>query len=177
MRRKRKLELDDHLPYLMNRAGSLVIQLYSRDLAPWELTVPMWRVLAVLQEHGAHRLTDLSVLTAVDVSTLSRIVGAMTRKSFVTRSVAPDNRREVVISLTPEGRAALAKVVPIALAYEDDITAGVSAQDLAATKRTLKHVFDRLLARAGVAEPAAVEAPRVSRRSAAPRTAKSPARK
>ncbi|HEY8580927.1 MAG TPA: MarR family transcriptional regulator, partial [Beijerinckiaceae bacterium] len=138
----------------MNRAGSLVIQLYSRDLAAWGLTVPMWRVLATLQERGPQRLIDLAVLTAIDVSTLSRTIGAMARKSFVTRSVAPDNRREVVISATKEGRAALARAVPVALAYEDDLVAGVPEADLAATKRTLTHVFARLMLRAGQAAPA-----------------------
>ncbi len=169
----KKLTLDDHLPYLLNRAGNLVIQLFSRDLAQWGLTVPMWRILAVLGERGPQRLVDLAVLTSIDVSTLSRTIGSMVRRGFVTRGVAPDNRREVVISLTAEGRKISTKPVPMAVRYEQSLTSGLSAKDLAASKRVLKAVFERLATQAGRSIPDKTP----SRKSASRRSSKPPARK
>ena len=149
----KRLELDEHLPFLMNRAGNLVIQLFSRDLASFDLTVPMWRVLAVLEEQGAQRLTDLAVLTSIEVSTLSRLVASMEARGFLTRDIAPESRREVVIAISPAGSGVLSQVVPIALDYETHLLAGVTPEDLAATKRTLRIAFDRLLERAGRSVP------------------------
>jgi MarR family transcriptional regulator, organic hydroperoxide resistance regulator len=71
------VHLDHYLPYLINRVGNILVQLFSRDLAPYQLSVPMWRVMAVLAENGEHRLIDLSIMTSIDASTLSRLTEAM----------------------------------------------------------------------------------------------------
>ena len=74
----------EHLPFLMNWAGNLVIQLFSKDLSGFGLTVPMWRVLAVLEEEGAQRLTDLAIMTSIEVSTLSRLIAGMELRGLLT---------------------------------------------------------------------------------------------
>src|SRR5262245_29647176 len=79
------VHLDDYLPYLINRVADILVQLFSRDLAPFQLSVPMWRVLAVLAENGEHRLIDLSRMTSIEASTLSRLTEAMQRKQLVLR--------------------------------------------------------------------------------------------
>jgi DNA-binding MarR family transcriptional regulator len=143
------LSLDGHLPFLMNRAGSLVIQLFTKELAALGLTVPMWRVLLVLDNMGELRAVDLATLTSIEVSTLSRLVSGMEEKGVVIRRAARENRREVSISITSKGRRALAQALPAAAELEREITADLPREDLAATKRTLNTVFTRLLARAG----------------------------
>ena len=143
-----ELDLNEHLPYLMNRAGSLVIQLFSRELAQHDLTVPMWRVLAVLNQHGEQRLIDLAAMTSVEVSTLSRIVSGMHKRNLVDRRVGEASRREVVISMLPAGKKLLDWAIPIAAEYESDIAAGVPDADMEITKRTLRTALEKLQARA-----------------------------
>lgn len=139
------LNLNNHLPFLMNRGGNLVIQLFSRDLAPLGISVPMWRVLAVLAEKGPLRLIDLGLSTSIELSTLSRIVSGMTRKKLVTRALAKENRRQVTIAITAAGSKTLARAAPIALEYEAKMTRGLSRDDLETTKRTLNIAFEKLL--------------------------------
>jgi DNA-binding MarR family transcriptional regulator len=170
---KQKLNLEDHMPYLVNRAGNLVIQLFSRDLAQWGVTVPMWRILAVLGEHGQQRLIDLALLTSIDVSTLSRTVGNMVRRGFINRGVAPDNRREVVIAITSQGRKILDKALPSAIRYEQSLISGLSKKDVEAAKRVLAAVFERLVAQAGRSMPVN----ETSRKSTSRRSSKPPAHK
>jgi DNA-binding MarR family transcriptional regulator len=149
------LALDANLPFLINRAGSLVIQLFSRDLARFGLTVPMWRVLAVLIERGDQRLVDLAILTSIEMSTLSRTISLMHRRKLLSRHVSPSNRREVVISASAYGRKVVGAALPLAMDYEDDLTHGISAADLAAAKRVLTLTYERLLARSRITVPAA----------------------
>jgi DNA-binding MarR family transcriptional regulator len=138
------VHLDNYLPYLINRVGNILVQLFSRDLAPFRLSVPMWRVIAVLAERGEQRLIDLSIMTSIDASTLSRLTEAMQRKQLVARQRSRHSKREVVVSIAPRGVELVSILGPIALAYEREMTAGLRASDLASTRRALRGVFDRL---------------------------------
>ena len=138
------VHLDNYLPYLINRVGNILVQLFSRDLSPFQLSVPMWRVIAVLAENGEHRLIDLSIMTSIDASTLSRLTEAMQRKKLVVRQRSRHSKREVVVSIAPRGLELVDILGPIARAYEMEMTAGLPASDLASTRRALRGMFDRL---------------------------------
>ena len=73
-----KLQLDNYLPYLINRVGSaLAARFTDTTLKRYQLSIMMWRVLVVLSNNGARRLVDLSQLTSIDLSTLSRMVARL----------------------------------------------------------------------------------------------------
>jgi DNA-binding MarR family transcriptional regulator len=138
------IDLDQYLPYLINRVGNTLVQLFSRDLAQFDISVPMWRVIAVLGETGSLRLVDLSSMTSIDASTLSRLTETMQRRKLLRRSRSPQNKREIVISTTPKGQELLKVLTPIAAAYEREMTVGLSASELATTRETLRQMFVRL---------------------------------
>jgi DNA-binding MarR family transcriptional regulator len=138
------VHLDDYFPYLINRVGNILVQLFSRDLAPFRLSVPMWRVIAVLAERGEQRLIDLSIMTSIDASTLSRLTEAMQRKQLVARQRSRHSKREVIVSVGPRGVELVSILGPIALAYEREMTADLAASELASTRRALRGMFDRL---------------------------------
>ena len=49
MTQRRRLDLDNHLPYLVNRVGAKVAAIYTEEtLVRERLSVEMWRVLAAL---------------------------------------------------------------------------------------------------------------------------------
>src|SRR5215470_5021463 len=138
------VHLDDYLPYLVNRVGNILVQLFSRDLAPFRVSVPMWRVIAVLAERGDQKLIDLSTMTSIDPSTLSRLTESMQRQQLVTRQRSPHSKREVIVSIAARGVELVSILGPIASAYEREMTAGLRASDLASTRRALRGMFDRL---------------------------------
>ncbi|MDE2375275.1 MAG: MarR family transcriptional regulator, partial [Hyphomicrobiales bacterium] len=114
-----KLELDNYLPYLVNRVGTAIAEQFGTEaLTPYGLSIAMWRVMAVLASAGTQRQIDLAELTSIEVSTLSRIVTRLTRIGIVTRTRSPNNTREVEVRLTAKGNAQVARLVPIARAYE-----------------------------------------------------------
>jgi MarR family transcriptional regulator, organic hydroperoxide resistance regulator len=139
------VHLDDYLPYLINRVGNILVQLFSRDLAPFRLSVPMWRVIAVLAERGDQRLIDLSTMTSIDPSTLSRLTESMQRKQLVTRQRSAHSKREVIVSIAARGVELVGILGPIAHAYEREMTSGLRASDLSGTRRALRGMFDRLV--------------------------------
>ena len=60
------------------------------------MTIAMWRVMVVLADKGDQRQVDLSSLTSIDASTLSRLVTRMTTVGLVSRTRSTNSTREVV---------------------------------------------------------------------------------
>lgn len=139
-------DLTDHMPYLLNRAGALVVLAFAPDLAEAGLTVPMWRILAVLNHAGPQRQIDLARLTAIDESTISRLISAMSKAKLVSRRRSSTSNREVAIQLTPKGSAAAARYIPVAERLEQEALAGLSAEEVATAKRVLRRFHANLSA-------------------------------
>src|ERR1700745_2503841 len=127
-----KLDLGDFLPYLVNRVGTIVAEQFGEEtLAPHRLSIAMWRVMAVLASKGGQRQIDLADLTSIEVSTLSRLVTRLVRMGIASRTRSASSTREVVIKLTPKGKAQVARLVPVARDYEAAAIAGVRPDELA----------------------------------------------
>jgi DNA-binding MarR family transcriptional regulator len=67
------------------------------------VTSAQCHVLLELAEAGESSLVDLSVRLKLDTSTLSRTVDGLVRAGYVDRVTDPENRRYVLLALTPKG--------------------------------------------------------------------------
>jgi DNA-binding MarR family transcriptional regulator len=140
-----QLDFGDFLPYLINRVGFALVHNFTRDaLAPTDLSIAMWRVLAVLPGSGEQRQIDLAEMTSIDASTLSRLVTRLVELGLVTRRRSASSSREVVIDLTPKGRELVGRLIPIAQELERTAIAGVPPQDLAVVRRSLRRMYENL---------------------------------
>lgn len=135
-----RFQLGDYVPHLLTRAGISISHNFSRQLDQFGITLPMWRVMAALLDEGEQRLGDLARLTAIELSTLSRIAASMEAKGLVTRRRSGQDARAVLVALTPEGRRSAETIVPHALDSESAAVAGMSDEEV----RTLKHLLQRL---------------------------------
>ena len=140
-----QLDLGNYLPYLLNRVGFALVESFGAALKPHQLSIDMWRVLAALSNNGGQRQVDLSGMTAIDVSTMSRLVGRLVRMGLVTRSRSEKSSREVVVALSGKGRALVERLIPIAKELERTASADIAAKDLAVAKRALRRMYDNLV--------------------------------
>jgi MarR family transcriptional regulator, organic hydroperoxide resistance regulator len=137
-----KLDLDDYLPYLINRVGTIIAEQFGDEaLAPHRLSIAMWRVMAALASRGSQRQIDLADLTSIEVSTLSRLVTRLVRMGLVTRTRSVNSSREVAVTLSAKGAALVARLIPIAGEYERAAIAGLTQEELAVLKRCLRRVY------------------------------------
>jgi DNA-binding MarR family transcriptional regulator len=159
--------LSNSFPYLLNRVGVRMGELFSRRIAPFGVTLPMYRVMAALWENGDQRLSDLATVTTAEISTLSRLVGEMKRKGLVTRSRLADNGRTVAINLTSKGKSLVEELMPIAVHFEDVAVSGFSETEVL----RLKVVFQEIYQSLGTIEPEIeiTQASAGSKRKSAPR--------
>jgi DNA-binding MarR family transcriptional regulator len=142
------LDLNEYLPYLINRVGNAISDAFSEVLATHELTISMWRVLAVLHHGGSQSMTNLAELTTVELSTLSRLVGTMQRRGLVTRKRGGSDGRYVSVALTARGTTLTARLVPPAADLQDRMIAGMEAADVATLRRLLRELHATINAEA-----------------------------
>ena len=136
--------LTEAFPYLVTRVGVRMGELISRRLERYGLTLPMYRVMAALWQRGGQRLGDLSEMTTVEISTLSRLVGVMQRKGLLSRTRPDSNARSVEINLTKSGRALVEQLIPLAQRHEQVGLQGFAPDEIAALKKNLVTVYRNL---------------------------------
>ena len=126
------LRLDTFLPYrlsvLANRVSRAIAARYE---AEFNLTIPEWRVMAVLGETSERTAGAIADATEMDKVAISRAVARLKAAGRIAaRSDAGDQRR-THLSLTAEGRAIYRRIVPLARAYERRLLDALTAQDQA----------------------------------------------
>ncbi|MGH8250652.1 MAG: MarR family winged helix-turn-helix transcriptional regulator [Steroidobacteraceae bacterium] len=126
------LDLDRFLPYrlsvLSNTVSAALAGAYARRFG---LSIPQWRVIAVLARTPGLSAAGVAERAAMDKVAVSRAVAGLTRSRRVRRVLAENDRRRSVLSLTARGQAVYRRIVPLALAYERRLLAGMSADELA----------------------------------------------
>jgi DNA-binding MarR family transcriptional regulator len=98
-------------PYrLENQVGFLLRRVTQRHLAVFagvipEVTTTQLAALAKLAEQGPLSQNQLGRATAMDAATIKGVVGRLVRRRLVATVPSPDDRRRLIVDLTPEGRA------------------------------------------------------------------------
>jgi DNA-binding MarR family transcriptional regulator len=134
-------KLTDSFPYVLNRVGVRMGELFSQRIAPYGVTLPMYRVMASLGEIPGQRLNDLAAMTTIELSTLSRLIGSMEKARLVVRSRLENNARTVEINLTDEGAKLLSQLMPIAQHFEEVAVSKLSPTAQRALKKTLSDIY------------------------------------
>jgi MarR family transcriptional regulator, organic hydroperoxide resistance regulator len=133
-----------NLGYLIAKVGVRTWELFSRDLAHYGFTIPMYRVLAGLWEKGDQQLGELSAMTTIELSTLSRLVSSMKRKGLVSRVRVESDERSVRLNLTAKGRALCTELMALAARSEAAYMRNLREDEVVALKHSLNTVFTNL---------------------------------
>ena len=139
------LVLERFLPYrlsvLMLRISNAIARSYERR---FNLSVPEWRVMAVLGRFGPLSANGVAEKTQMDKVRVSRAVARLVKAGRVTRRVDRADRRRSVLALSPAGQAIHREIVPHARRVEARLLAGLTPTERAA----LDHLVAKLEARA-----------------------------
>lgn len=135
------LNLERFMPYrlsvLSNRVSALIGKLYSDK---FNLTIPEWRILAVLGRYGEMTATEVASRTAMDKVRVSRAIARLLESGRLARRVDPQDRRRLTLEMTEAGRSVYDQIVPLALSAEQRLLAGIPQADLAAFERLATHL-------------------------------------
>jgi DNA-binding MarR family transcriptional regulator len=142
-----KLELENFLPYRLNRISATVSQEFRSVYGPHhDLTIPEWRVLATLGQFEEIGAKAIGAHSSMHKTKVSRAVRALEERRWLKRRESEEDRREEILSLTPLGRKTYAEIVPRAIAFEKRILADLGP-DAAALLSALNRLEQILLVR------------------------------
>lgn len=136
--------LGEFVPYLLTRITNRLSKSLVEALKEVGLTPPFWRILAVLNDGDRRTLTELSVYTAIDQSTLSRVVDRMEAQLLVTRRTSPDDARAQEIQITPHGQKKFAEILPVAMDQYEWAVRNLSERELAELRLILGKILENI---------------------------------
>lgn len=140
-----RLHLDRFVPYrlsvLSNIVSMSIAHAYQRDFA---LSIPEWRVVAVLARFPNLSAIEVAERTAMDKVAVSRAVRSLVASRRVVRSSDKGDRRRSILRLSASGKSVYTRVAPRALRYERQLLNALSASD----RRALDRLISRLIERA-----------------------------
>lgn len=142
-----------HLIRRLNQISTSVFQDRMKS-AGYTLTPVQFAALSLVAEKPGIDQATLAGLIAYDRATIGGVVDRLETRGYVSRVVAPQDRRARRLTLTPEGRALLDAARPIVVALQDDILAGLDAEE--------RQDFLRLAAKAAAAGNLLSRAPLVT---------------
>lgn len=124
--------LEHFMPYrlsiLANRVSRALAGAYAER---YGLTIPEWRVMAVLGRYPEITSTEIAERTAMDKVRVSRAVASLLADGRLKRTSDPDDRRRATLRLSRRGREVHRRIVPLARRYEAKLMASLSDEERA----------------------------------------------
>jgi DNA-binding MarR family transcriptional regulator len=136
------LHLDRFIPYrlsvLSNTISMLIASVYERE---FDLSIPQWRIMAVLARYPDLSAVEVAERTAMDKVAVSRAIQGLLTSKRILRAFDKGDRRRSILRLSAAGQAVYTRVSPMALRYEEQLLSVLSQAD----QRTLDRLLTRLM--------------------------------
>jgi len=138
---KKKLCLEQWISYrfglIASRVGAVMADRY---VVPHDLPMPAWRSLAVIARFGPLSAGELGARTSSDPFRVVRAIDLLVKRGMITRTPDPADRRRARLELTDFGRTVYTQIEQGAIANEQFVRAGLTAQEI----RLLESMLDRI---------------------------------
>jgi len=136
------LVLERFLPYrlsiLSNRVSQAIARRYAKTFG---LTIPEWRVIAVLGRRPGLSAKEVAEATEMDKVAVSRAVARLIAGGRVAAETHEEDARKQVLRLTQAGASVHARIAPLALENERRLLATLAPDERA----QFDALIDRLL--------------------------------
>lgn len=135
-------DLSSFLPYQLAVASSRISREFSeRYKREFGLSIPEWRVLAHLAQSDAVSVREIHERVDMDKSKVSRAAARLEAVGLIEKRENPEDRRLLDMRLTVKGRDLIARVVPIADAYQAELMA-LLGPDAAGFRSGLRRLYE-----------------------------------
>lgn len=130
--------LDAQVGFLLRRASQRHIAIFNAGIP--ELTPTQFAALAKTAEIGPVSQNELGRATAMDAATVKGVIDRLSARGLIATSASPHDRRRVMVDLTPDGRAALSRLIPAARAITEETLAPLTPPERAALLALLERL-------------------------------------
>jgi DNA-binding MarR family transcriptional regulator len=112
----------------------------GRCLRECGLSVPMWRALSALHGKDGQTIGQIADMAVLDRSSLGRLLEDMAEEGLVERENPPDDKRAVLIRLSPAGKKRFDAALPVVMQHYRRLLRGVADDEFQIFMRVLRRL-------------------------------------
>jgi len=132
---------DESVGYLMKRVLMSIAQAADKRLEPQGITQAQWGPLFMLRRSRASTVAELARELQTDPGAMTRLLDRLDKKQLCKRVRSSEDRRVVMVELTPQGEAAIAKVPAVLAEVMNAHLAGFSKTEWQALRGYLQRML------------------------------------
>ena len=137
-----------HIGFLIRRAQQLHVAVWARVVSS-EISSVQYSILVLLDRLGEASQRELCDEAGLDRSTIAEILRRMERTGLIERQRSAADARRNTVRLTAAGKAERARLKPLVVRVQQELTEGMSPSDRA----QLAHGLSSLIAARELADP------------------------
>ena len=123
-------ELENCVSYIATNASKDLVEGFDRKLKKHGISRVQWTALYYIGKHHELNQKQLSVLMRNKESSTTRLVDRMEKEGYIERQLNPNNRREILLLLTPAGKKLRKESLHLGQEYSDFISQGIPQENL-----------------------------------------------
>ena len=140
------MELKECVNFLLTTAQHTVYQYLSQRLAPYDITPSQYGILNCLWiNDGTCLPRQIAELLCLETSTVSGILDRMQKKDLIDRVINPENRREILVMITPKGEALKTPVLKIIDEVNEEVLKDFSPKETEFIRKSLRQIAEKAL--------------------------------
>ncbi len=143
---RREVEFPPRLSsgYLVRDAHRAFQRLLERRIAPYGVARGQWYFLRVLWNADGLSQRELSARVGMMEPTTVIALRSMERSGLIRRVRGDDDRRKMLVFLTPKAQRLRSELLGVARSITDDAEQGIAARDLASFRRVIARMTTNL---------------------------------
>lgn len=124
------LPLERFITYRLTTLSSTLNRNTERFLKKnYDISIPDWRVLAVLNRYGPVSVRELAGHSHMDKALVSRVVSRLAKAKYITSKPDASDGRLVVLSLSPSGQDLHDAIMPHAQKRQQGLLQSLSEEE------------------------------------------------
>lgn len=130
--------LQHQVGFILRKAHQRHVAIFAAHIA--DLTPPQFAALAKLNDIGEASQNHLGALIAMDAATVKGVIDRLKARGFVDLTKHEVDRRRLMVSLTAEGREAIARLLPLARRITEETLGPLSPREAATFLKLLARI-------------------------------------
>ncbi len=134
------MDFKHFIPYQLSALSLKISKGLSKHYrSRFNISVPEWRVLVILNNHPDITAKTIAEHTQMDKVPISRALKLLNEKNYIVQKAHPDDARATINRLSDRGEDLMAVVIPDAVKYEESLLGQLSRQE----RQQLSHLIDK----------------------------------
>ncbi|MEN3278419.1 MAG: MarR family transcriptional regulator, organic hydroperoxide resistance regulator [Massilia sp.] len=138
--------LDDRLAHLIKDATRALVRALQIRLIEYDVSFGHWTFLRILWEKDGVTQRALSEAAGVMEPTTYAALTGMEKLGYIERRQSPENKKNMYVFLTEQGRALESKLVPLAIEVNEISMRGTTEEEIRTTRKVLLAMIKNLAA-------------------------------